>query len=133
MTLNELLTNLLYFITTVAIPIILTQVVNFLKVKIKNSNAITDLTNNEKTNIIVNNALSNIMDAVLYVNQTYVDSLKKSGRFSDEAQKKALELAYNEAIKLISDEAKTIIEQSYGSLQKWVYLQIEIAVNSAKK
>lgn len=73
------------------------------------------------------------MDAVLYANQVYTDSLKASGRFDEAAQKEAFNRAYVEAINLISDQAKKTIEQLYGSFDKWLKLKIEAAVNSAKK
>lgn len=55
---------------------------------------------------IIESALSDVMDAVLYVNQVYTDSLKASGRFDEAAQKEAFNRAYVEAINLISDQAK---------------------------
>ena len=77
--------------------------------------------------------MSNISDSVLYVNQIYVDTLKREGKFTEQAQKDAFKLAYNEAVKLISEEAKDLISKTYGSFEEWVYLQIEVAVNNAKK
>ena len=73
------------------------------------------------------------MDAVLYINQIYVDSLKSSGKFDKEAQTEAFNRAYAEAMNMISDEAKKVIEQLYGSFDKWLKLKIESSVNTAKK
>lgn len=133
MELKELLNNLLYAVLTVAVPVLLAEIVPFIKAQIEKSNVITEVTKNEWLNSVINEAMSNIMDSVLYVNQTYVDSLKNSGKFNKESQKEAFTLAYNEAIKLISEEAKEVISKTYGSLDQWIYMQIEIAVNNAKK
>ena len=133
MELKELLNNLLYAVLTVAIPVLLAEIIPFVKAQIAKCNMVTEVTKNERLNNIINNAMSNIMDSVLYVNQIYVNSLKQNGSFNEQAQKDAFKLAYNEAVKLISDEAKTVIEETYGSFEEWVYLQIEVAVNNAKK
>lgn len=126
MKLNELLNSLLFALLTVAIPFVLNQIVPYIKVLIKNQNIIND-------NTILSNALDDVMDAVLYVNQIYVDALKKEGTFTEQAQSEAFKLAYNEAIKVMSEEAKEIISKTNESVDEWLYKQIEIAVNNAKK
>ena len=50
-----------------------------------------------------------------------------------EAQEEAFNRAYTEAMNMISDEAKKVIEQLYGSFDKWLKLKIESSVNMAKK
>lgn len=130
---KEFIHNLLFTILTVAIPSILPHLISFVKAQIAKCNIITELTKNENLNEVINTALSNVMDSVMYVNQIYADSLKKDGKFTEQAQKDAFKLAYNEAVKLISEEAKNVIELTYGSFEEWIYLQIEVAVNNAKK
>ena len=126
MNLNELLNSLLFALLTVAFPFVLNQIVPYIKVLIKKQNIIND-------NTILSNALDDVMDAVLYVNQIYVDALKKEGTFTEQAQSEAFKLAYNEAIKVMSEEAKEIISKTNESVDEWLYKQIEIAVNNAKK
>lgn len=126
MNLNELLNSLLFALLTVAIPFVLNQIVPYIKVLIKKQNIINE-------NTILSNALDDVMDAVLYVNQIYVDALKKEGTFTEQAQSEAFKLAYNEAIKVMSTEAKEIISKTNESVDEWLYKQIEIAVNNAKK
>lgn len=130
---KEFVNNLLFTVLTVSIPAILPYLISFIKSQIAKSTIVTELTKNENLNTVINTALSNIADSVMYVNQIYVNSLKQSGEFNEQAQKDAFKLAYNEALKLISEEAKNIIEKTYGSFEEWVYLQIEVAVNNAKK
>ena len=73
------------------------------------------------------------MDAVKYVNQVYTDSIKKSGKFDEEAQVEAFNRAHEAALAMISEETKKIIEEVYGSFDEWLRLKIEAAVNTEKK
>lgn len=130
---SEVLNYCLYIVLTVIMPVVATYAVNLIKVKIRESNVIADATKNEDLSKIVEGALSDVMDAVLYVNQVYTDSLKASGKFDKEAQEQAFNRAYTEAMNMISDEAKKVIEQLYGSFDKWLQLKIESSVNMAKK
>lgn len=126
MSLNELLNNLLFALLTVAIPFVLKEFIPYIKELIKSQSIINE-------NSILSSALEDVMDAVLYVNQIYVDALKKEGAFTEQAQSEAFKLAYNEAIKVMSAEAKEIISKTNESVDEWLYKQIEIAVNNAKK
>lgn len=126
MNLNELLNSLLFALLTVAIPFVLKEFIPYIKELIKSQSIINE-------NSILSSALEDVMDAVLYVNQIYVDALKREGTFTEQAQNDAFKLAYNEAIKVMSEEAKEIISKTNESVDEWLYKQIEIAVNNAKK
>ena len=130
---SEVINYCLYTVLTIILPVVATYLVNLIKAKIKESNIIADATKNEELSKIVEGALSDVMDAVLYVNQVYTDSLKASGKFDKAAQKEAFNRTYTEAINLISDETKKVITQIYGSFDKWLQLKIESSVNMAKK
>ena len=130
---SEVLNYCLYIVLTVLLPVVATYVVNLIKAKIKESNIIADATKNEDLSKIVEGALSDVMDAVLYVNQIYTDSLKASGKFDKAAQEEAFNRAYVEAMNMISEEAQKVITQLYGSFDKWLRLKIESSVNIAKK
>ena len=130
---SEVLNYCLYIVLTVILPVVATYVVNLIKAKIKESNIIADATKNEDLSKIVESALSDVMDAVLYVNQIYTDSLKASGKFDKAAQEEAFNRAYVEAINMISEETQKVITQLYGSFDKWLMQKIETSVNMAKK
>lgn len=130
---SEMLNYILYVVITVILPVITKYAVDLVKTKIKESNIISDAVKNEDLSNIVDGALSDVMDAVLYVNQVYTDSLKASGRFDKAAQEEAFNRAYAEAVNMISDESKKVIGQLYGSFDKWLKLKIESSVNMAKK
>ena len=133
MELNEMLNNVLYVVLTAILPIVATYGVNLIKAKIKESSVIEEATRNEDMSNLVKDALADVMDAVLYVNQVYVSNLKDKGEFTEEAQKEAFNLAYTEAMNMISDGTKKVIAEMYGSFDKWLALKIESSVNMAKK
>ncbi len=133
MELAEMLNYILYTVLTLILPVVAKYIIDFLKAKISASDIIADITQNEHMDILIKNALTDVMDAVLFVNQTYTDSLKASGQFDETAHKEAFNRAYVEALNLISDEAKKAIESFYGSFDKWLQLKIESSVNIAKK
>lgn len=130
---DQVLNYVLYTVLTVILPVIATYAVNFIKAKINESNIITEATKDENMSNLVKDALSDVMDAVLYVNQIYVDALKEKGEFTKEAQNEAFNRAYVEAMNMISDGAKEVITELYGSFDKWLKLKIETSVNMAKK
>lgn len=130
---NEVLNYILYIVLTAILPVVATYIVNLIKTKINESNIIAEATKNEEIAKLIENALSDVMDAVLYVNQTYTDSLKASGQFNEEAQKIAFNKAQEKAVSLISQGTKDVIADLYGSFDKWLELKIESSVNVAKK
>lgn len=130
---SEVLNYILYIVLTAILPVVATYTVNLIKTKTKESNVIANVTQNENISKIIENTFSDVMDAVLYINQIYVDALKSNGKFDKDAQKNAFNRAYTEALNMISDESTRVIEQTYGSFDKWLKLKIETSVNLAKK
>ena len=77
--------------------------------------------------------LSTIVErAVRSVTQTYVDSLKKSGKSDQEAQLIALSLTKEEVLKELNEETKSLIETNYGNVNDFVTTQIESTTNLIK-
>lgn len=133
MELSEMLNYFLYVVLTVIMPVVAKYAVDLIKAKIKESNIIEEATKNENVSNLIKEALNNVMDAVLYVNQTFTDSLKKKGEFNEEAWEEAKKKAYNAALETISEESKNAVIMMYGSFDKWLQLKIESSVNLAKK
>lgn len=130
---SEMMNNVLYTILTAIVPVITGFTINLIRAKMKESTVIEEAAKNEKISNLIKDALSDVMDAVLYVNQIYTDSLKASGKFDKAAQEEAFNRAYVEAMNMISGETKKAIEQVYGSFDKWLQIKIESSVNVAKK
>jgi uncharacterized membrane protein len=73
-----------------------------------------------------------IQNTVLATTQTYVDSLKKQGKFDAEAQKIAFEQTYDAIMKVLTDEAIKYITASVGDLETYVTNKIEANVKLSK-
>lgn len=69
-----------------------------------------------------------IINVVNTVQQTFVEQLKKDGKFDKEAQAVALQKAIDQVIAGTSKEAQALITAAYGDFVKWVTLQIESLV-----
>lgn len=130
---SEILNYCLYIVLTTILPVIAAYVVNLIKAKIKESTIIEEATKNENASNLVKDALSDVMDAVLYVNQTFVDTLKSKNEFTEETWEAAKQKAYEAALMTISEEARKAINEIYGSFDKWLQFKIESSVNMVKK
>ena len=123
---NELLMNILsVVVTAIILPLISfagTKLISYLNSKIKDQNARELLS--QATTIVTN--------AVRSVFQTYVESLKASGSFDEQAQKQALTKAKDIALKQMSDDVKYYIITNYGDINNWLTTQIEATINLIK-
>ena len=112
-------------VTTIVLPLITlgsTRLIQYLNAKIKDEN----------TKRILTSITSIIERAVRSVFQTYVESLKKSGSFSLEAQNRALELAKQEVLQTLNIESKDFIKANYGDLNHFITTHIEATINLLK-
>lgn len=73
----------------------------------------------------VEDAIDSILQAVASTSQTFVDSLKKSGKFDDEAKKVAFNKSREVALKMITEDTKMIIMELYGDFPTWLDSKIE--------
>ena len=123
---NDILLNILsVVITSIVLPLLTyagTRLIAYLNSKIKDENYKILLT--IATDIVVN--------AVRSVFQTYVESLKASGRFNAEAQLIALNKAKDIALEQMTDEVKEFISKNYGSVDAWLTTTIESTINLIK-
>ena len=69
-----------------------------------------------------------ITNCVLATTQTYVDTLKKQGKFDAEAQKVAFETTYKNVMSILTDEAKKYLITMVGDLEACVQNKIEAEV-----
>ena len=70
--------------------------------------------------------------AVSTVMQTYVDNIKKDGKFTQEAQNEAKAQAIEIATNLITVDAQKAITSMYGDFSVWIYNKIEEEVKIQK-
>ena len=126
---KEILTTLVQVVVIPAIPVLVTYLVKYLKAKAEQT---TTRINNELIRTYLQEATDAVLQAVTYTAQTYVDTLKKQGKFDKEAQKIAFNTAKDIALKLLTDEAKQMIEDLYGDLMLWLETKIEQTVKEQK-
>jgi len=126
---NELLQTLLYTVITTILPIITAYIISFLKAK--RDEKLQDI-NNEYIRNTLKDAMDIILDTVDTISQTFVDDLKKDGKFDKDKQKEALEKAINQAKKLMSEEAISLIIEKYNDLDEWIRTQIEAYIKAKK-
>lgn len=123
---NEMLINIIsVLVTAVVIPVISllgAKLVSWLSTKIKN----------EKANKMIKTATEIVVSAVKTVFQTYVDALKKEGKFDKESQILALTKAKDIALSQMTEDVKEFIQTNYGELDLWLTTQIEANINTLK-
>ena len=125
----EFLTQMLQAVIAAAIPVCGAYLIKFLNQKSAQIAAETDSV--EMKNLIeqVNDAVTK---AVTYTTQTFVDSLKKNGIFDAEAQAEALQKSLDKTMALLSEVAKSALEEIYGDLNEYLTVRIEAEVKSQK-
>lgn len=74
-----------------------------------------------------------ITSAVIAINQTYVDALKKENKFDLEAQGKAFKMAYETVALSLTEEAKKYLQEVVGDLNSYIVTKIEEQVKISKK
>jgi len=103
--------------------------VQYIKIK---SQEISDKTDSELADKYIQMLTDTITTCVIATNQTYVESLKKQGKFNAEAQKEAFNLTYNAVMAVLTDEAKHYLAAIYGDLTAYITTRIEAEVNVSK-
>ena len=123
MELKEILTTIILSVIGAIISGIGAFVMAWIRSKIKN----------EKVAKIVDDAYRIINEGVMYVYQTYVDSLKGTDLWNDAAKETARQKAVQYINKNLSAEAIKFLEQNGTVIEDWICEQIEIAVQNHKK
>lgn len=109
--------------------ILTTFIINFIRTKTKEINASYDNEVLIKYTTMISDTITN---CVIATNQTYVESLKKEGKFDLEAQKKAFELTYEAVLGILSEEVKNYITSIHSDINLYITNLIEAEVNRNK-
>ena len=73
-----------------------------------------------------------VRDCVSATTQTYVDSLKKQGKFDAEAQKIAFQMSFDAVMNTLTEDAKEYLTSIYGDLTVYLTNKIEAEVKAQK-
>ena len=95
-------------------------------------NELKQKTTDELANKYLNMLNDTIQNAVLATTQTYVESLKKQGKFDAEAQKAAFKQTYDAVTKVLTDDALKYLIMSVGDLETYITNKIEANVKLSK-
>lgn len=126
---NAILTTVLQALIIPIISILATYLVRYIKTK---ADTLIAKTENELVKSYIEEAASVVTQAVTYITQTYVDSLKKQGEFDSKAQSTAFAASKDVALQLLSAEAKRTIEELYGDISIWLDTKIEQTIQEQK-
>ena len=126
----EILKDILYIVTTTAIPVLITYLCKFLYEKWTEGRVKIE---NEKVSTTLDNVVKMVLDVVETTNQTFVDELKKNGEFTKEAAAEAFNISKEKALKMLSNDAAEIITKVYGDIDVYLDTLIEATVRQLKK
>ena len=89
-------------------------------------------TKNEKEQKYIERIGGIINACVLTTNQTYVESLKREGKFDAEAQKQAFEDTKTAVLGMLNVELQDFITEVFGDVNEYLTTAIEASVNNNK-
>ena len=73
-----------------------------------------------------------IFDAVQTIQQTFVDTLKKEGKFDDKAAKEAKEKCMTIINGQLTEELRKYITDNFGDMTEWLMNQVESTIHQIK-
>ena len=129
-TMSEFLWILFQVVLVPAVPVLLKILYNFV---VAYTTEKSEKIDNEKVRGYVNDAVKSVMTAVTSTFQTYVDSLKKQGKFDEEAQKIAFNKARDTALLLLTQNMRCAVTKMYGDFDTWLTNTIEQFVLANKE
>lgn len=94
----------------------------------KKSQELKATTDNELYHKYIDMLEQTVVNCVIATNQTYVDSLKRQGKFDKEAQLEAFNRTYSQVMLILADDAKVYLESAVGDLNAYVTNMIETQV-----
>ena len=127
---NNILTQIFELILIPLLIIGSTYLIYFLSVKTKE---IKDKTDNDTFDKYLDMLNNTITQCVIATTQTYVEALKKEGKFDAEAQKIAFQKTYDNVMSILTTESKYYLQTALGDLEAYVNNKIEAEVALNKK
>lgn len=112
------LNDIFYVVLTAAVPMVLRFIWQYCAAKYADSK--------------YSDAINAVFAAVEYVNQTFVDTLKKEGDFDEHAKIQAFTDAKDAALEIMSKSTLAWLEKTHADVDNWLTVQIEAAVKAVK-
>lgn len=114
------------------IPLLGALTVYFIQYLNTKSKEIKTSIKNEEVQEYITMITQTVTDCVIATNQTYVESLKKQGKFDADAQKVAFEKTLAAVLGILSEDAKDYISKATGDINNYLTNLIEATVNANK-
>lgn len=111
------------------LAILTKYITTWIQIKI---NELTDQKNDATFTKYMTLLQDTVISCVIATNQTYVDSLKETGKFDAEAQKIAFQKTYDAVMQILTEDAIKYLNEALGDLDKYVNTMIESQVNLQK-
>ena len=109
--------------------ILTAYIVSYIRAKI---NELTEVSKNDTLDKYLNMLAETVSKCVIATNQTYVEALKKQGKFDAEAQKKAFTMTLNAVMNIMGKEAIHYLNEACGDLSIYISNLIEAEVKAQK-
>jgi hypothetical protein len=129
MTWLDLLSQIFEVCIIPLLGVLTAYLISFINTK---KNEIINKSDNDLVDKYVDIAADVITTCVIATNQTYVDTLKKEGKFDAEAQCNAFNMTADAVMAILTDEAKEVLTEAFGDLNTYITQQIEASVNTNK-
>ena len=125
----ELLSQIFEVCIIPLLGVLTTFLVRYINTKMK---TLAETTNDEKQKKYIEMLNNTITDCVIATTQTYVDTLKKQGKFDKEAQEQAFLMTFNAVSGLLTEESKKYLNEAIEDLDLYIKQKIESEVNINK-
>ena len=122
--------DFLFELALACIPIITLYLGKFIYAKWEETKGNIKNTEVQKT---LDGVVEMVVNVVQATNQTLVDELKAKGKFTKASATEAFNKSKETALKMLSDEASEIIEETYGDVSTYIDTLIEATVRDLKK
>jgi archaellum component FlaG (FlaF/FlaG flagellin family) len=118
-------------VVAIVVPATLIPIIGYIGAKL--AKYLNSKISDDKTKQIMEDINSIIVSNVRAITQSYVEDLKKYGRFDNVAKSNALERAKSKIMSELSNKEKTYLNNKYKDVNKWIESQIESTIYSIKK
>ena len=125
----ELITQIFEVCIIPLLGVLTTFLVRYINAKMK---SLADTKKNKKQKKYIEMLNNTITDCVIATTQTYVDTLKKQGKFDKEAQEQAFLMTFNAVSSLLTEESKKYLNEAIEDLDLYIKQKIESEVNINK-
>jgi hypothetical protein len=132
MNMSEFVEMALKAILLPLLPLVTLYITRWIQAKIDLLTANTSANDKEFLNKYVELAESVMLKSVVFVNQTYVEALKKQGAFTAENQIEAFNLAKERVLSILTEETIEALTMMYGDYMQFIDTTIEELVNYQK-